>query len=92
MKRPPTPANLRFCQYCKDVVEDEVHFVSECQLYDEFRDELLSKCYQLERNVSHISTTEDLFAYLFTSRNPAISLYVGQFLIKCAKKRKEVLY
>ena len=35
--KPYTPAEERFCKYCKDVVEDEKHFTLSCPLYDSIR-------------------------------------------------------
>jgi hypothetical protein len=29
---PSIPANMRFCKFCKDIVENEIHFVTECPL------------------------------------------------------------
>ena len=36
--RPPVPATERFCKYCKDKVENEIHFILDCPLYKSVRD------------------------------------------------------
>ena len=33
------PANERFCRNCKTMVEDEVHFISDCPIYESLRNE-----------------------------------------------------
>ena len=35
--KPPVPASERFCNCCKNKVEDEIHFVLYCPLYQEIR-------------------------------------------------------
>ena len=33
---------MRICKYCLDQVEDEQHLITNCTLYDTFRDQLFS--------------------------------------------------
>ena len=35
--KPKIPSNQRFCMFCKDKVEDEVHFLFECPQYSHIR-------------------------------------------------------
>ena len=35
----PTPACERYCRQCTTKVEDEIHFVIECPMYDDIRNE-----------------------------------------------------
>ena len=37
----PIPAEERFCRHCVSKVEDEIHFITECPLYENIRKELL---------------------------------------------------
>ena len=36
----PTPACERYCYQCKTKIEDEIHFVIECPMYNDIRKEL----------------------------------------------------
>ena len=36
--KPNIAANERFCKFCKDQVEDEIHFLLHCPLYKDFRE------------------------------------------------------
>ena len=38
-----TPKEERLCDFCTNAVEDELHFIFECRLYNDIRDQLLSK-------------------------------------------------
>ena len=40
---PKTPANIRYCPHCKNVVEDEINFLLKCTLYNDSRNEFLVK-------------------------------------------------
>lgn len=44
-RKPPTPLNERICKLCElNVVEDEHHFILDCTLYADLRDELFIHC------------------------------------------------
>ena len=38
-----TPKEMRFCPFCKDLVEDEIHFLMQCKTYKIFRKSLFAK-------------------------------------------------
>ena len=40
------PVNERFCGNCKTMVEDEVHFISDCPTYEPLRNEYLPRRHQ----------------------------------------------
>lgn len=35
-----TPLNERFCKYCKTSIKDEFHFILQCEIYKNDRQEL----------------------------------------------------
>ena len=35
--KPPKPKENRYCNYCKNIVEDECHFIYSCPLYNTLR-------------------------------------------------------
>jgi len=39
------PSNERYCHFCKSLVEDEFHFICECSLYQNVRNNLLLYMY-----------------------------------------------
>ena len=64
--RPKTDRDERFCTYCKfmgkDVVEDEIHFLTTCPLYYEIRENLVSS--QILNN--NVWTTEEKFLQIMS--------------------------
>ena len=40
--KPITPANERFCKSCKDKVEDENHFLIDCDVYNSIRNKFFT--------------------------------------------------
>ena len=78
----PTPAEQRFRHFCKDKVEDEVHFIVDCPTYSEICQEFLSaytKCV----------SSAVIFVSIFKSRNKATLLNLGQFIEKALAMRRE---
>ena len=82
------PAEERWCRHCKALVEDEIHFVTVCPLYESYRIELY-KTYRIKQQ-SHCE--KDIFIQLFSSRDAGHILALGTFLQKAFSKRKSWLY
>ena len=64
-----TPAEQRFCHFCKDKVEDEVHSIVDCSPYSEIR------------QAKGVSSAQ-IFVNIFKSRNEATLLILGQLIEK----------
>ena len=62
-KPTPTPEE-RFCKFCEDKVENEIHFIAECPIYADARDTLLPNIY---------TTPEDFFLMFLKLR--ALNIY-----------------
>jgi hypothetical protein len=52
--KPKTPSQLRFCPYCPNEVENELHFLLKCNKYNTDRTDLVSKL-----NFINLSTLSD---------------------------------
>ena len=52
-----TERKQRLCPFCDSIVEDEIHFLIECPIYDSLRDELLSQ------KILNNHLTTDLFKF-----------------------------
>ena len=76
--------DTRKCNLC-DRIEDEIHFVTECQLYTETRNKFLS-----EVGLSHNDCTETMFVILLSSENEQLIQRLAQFITNCFENRSVV--
>ena len=57
----PTPIDERLCKYCDESsIEDETHFLIECELYSDIRYDLFQIATAENRNFPSFSTDEKL--------------------------------
>ena len=77
------PAEQRFCHFCKDKVEDEVHFIVDCLTYSEICQEFLSA---YTKGVS----SAVIFVSIFKTRNKATLMNLGQFIEKALSMPREL--
>ena len=59
-------ASERFCSFCQTQIEDEIHFVIKCQIYDALRKPLVEACTALKQN--HY-TDREKFIFILTTEN-----------------------
>ena len=69
------------CNLC-DRIEDEIHLVTECQLYTETRNKFLT-----EMGLSHNDCTKTMFVNLLTSENEQLIQRLVQFITNCFEIR-----
>ena len=77
------PLDERRCQIC-DKLEDEYHFILECQLFNEFRQQYIKKYYWKRPNVIK-------FIDLLKSENINTVRRLAIYVSKCFLKRNAVL-
>ena len=73
----------RFCHFCKNKAEDEVHFAVDCPTYSEIHQEFHSA---YAKGVSSAL----IFVSIFKSRNKATLLNFGQFIENALSMRREL--
>ena len=62
--------NLRFCPFCPRKIEDEFHFLLECQIFRTIRDEVFAKA---ERDLGSFSRLRKSEKFITLLSNPAVS-------------------
>ena len=88
--RPKTPVEKRQCLMCDmGSIEDEVHFICNCEYYKEERDELLTKLWYYDPASPRYGS--ELFKELMSLQNTTDLLQLGKFIQKCYKKRSSCL-
>ena len=66
---PKTPKEERFCPFCPNVVEDEVHFLVDCPVYSPPRNDDMTN-YMLHKNpFFHLKSSKEKFFALMTPEN-----------------------
>ena len=75
------PRESRFCEHCNaEEIEDEIHFLLFCSLYDEIRRPLIPFIQNLN--------TKDAFTFLLNSTAPHITRLVAKFVYMAFLKRQ----
>jgi hypothetical protein len=87
---PKLEREKRLCKLC-EIIEDELHFLIECKLYDKDREELFKNI------IYHIPTfrnmnSMDKFKNILTSKNDIVLSLAGKFIYKSFLKRQQFLY
>ena len=87
--RPKTPVEMRKCQNCTlDVVEDEKHFLLDCELYGAIRSKLFQDITSVYGNFTNMNR-DDKFKYIMTLQNNSICQPVINFVHDAFAKRYE---
>ena len=89
--KPKIPVDQRLCKCCtSQSIEDEVHFLIQCELYADLRQELLTKISGVCDNFKR-QRPEDQFYSLMTSENSLIVSWLAKYVYDCMSKRKQFL-
>lgn len=87
--KPKTPMNERICKFCQShSVENEMHFLLECDLYTDLRQLLFEKASDLNADFMTLNLNEKL---AFLMQNKDIQFQVGSIVTKMFKRRKMFL-
>ena len=77
--------NLRFCPFCPTKIEDEMHFMMNCNLYDSLRRELFTEVNIKIPFFSYMSTVKQFKTLL---SNNIIIKYAALYVYKSLERRK----
>ena len=67
--KPPIERDKRFCSSCKDKIEDETHFILECDMFKEARETFLNVTKDTYPNFETIPTSQQKLIFLQTNEN-----------------------
>ena len=85
-----TPREERFCPYCKTLniftVENEVHFLLSCSLFNEERQKFLDEIHRTFPNTATLNEF-NMFLWLMSQEVYSITKQLGSFCIKSLEKR-----
>ena len=87
--RPKTPVNDRVCQFCDmDVVEDETHFLIDCNFYSDLRYDLFRKTMILNINFNTFNSIEKLKVIM---NDNSLQFCLANTLLNMFSRRKHSL-
>ena len=81
--------NERLCKFCQlNTLEDETHFLIDCELYSDLRQLLFERAVLLNENFENLSSTEKL-SFLMQHRD--IHFFIRISSEQNAREKKNVL-
>jgi hypothetical protein len=78
------PKEERVCEVCNNGIEDEIHFLVNCKLYETLREPLLDICTELRPQFRYYSDQEK---FIFLMTTPFLMGNVSKFLDSSLKER-----
>ena len=88
-QKPKIPLCERLCRIC-NMVEDEAHFLIDCEMYQETRSVFFSKVSALDPMFSSLDRGAK-FTYLMKSHSPRILVLLGKFVYSSFQERESKL-
>jgi hypothetical protein len=86
----PTPADERYCWFCTNqFVEDELHFLFDCELYKLIpeKDKLMEHCKSLNRSFPFMSNL-DKWKFISSSEQNKVMVLYSKFVAVALETRK----
>ena len=80
--------NQRLCPFCKNKVEDEYHFVMECNTFDSFRQNLFDDMMEINNMFNWLNDNEK---FIFLLSKPETGEIMSKYLHKTLQIRKFLL-
>ena len=78
------PKEERVCEVCNNGIEDEIHFLVKCKLYETLREPILDICTELRPQFRYYSDQEK---FIFLMTTPFLMGNVSKFLDSSLKER-----
>ena len=80
----------RFCYFCKNIVEDEKHFLISCPLYARARGILENVCTS-NCTLYESLNTDQKFIFILSDENPLIIKHLGKFVVESMALREKLV-
>jgi hypothetical protein len=85
-------SNMRFCKLCvnSNLIEDEVHFMIDCDSYRNERTQLYESLSKLCMNFNNLNS-EQKFVWMFSNEDSIVINEVSKYIYTCYNKRFDIL-
>ena len=88
---PPLLREERTCPFCKNVIEDECHFVISCPLYNQERKRLFDSARKNSTYFDNIPSDCQKFIFLLSNEDHTVLRNLAAFIFESFKHRSEFL-
>ena len=88
-RKPKITRDQRFCPFCPTLVENEIHFITQCTAYTD-RHELFRMIINEVPNFE-ILNVEEQFKYLMSQESKLLNQTLTSYIYKWFKKRNELI-
>ena len=78
-QKPKLEREKRTCPLCKIYVEDEIHFLTKCPLYESQRTDLYQYCLS-SVDAFQLQTDKERFIFIMSNEDPLILHQLGNFI------------
>ena len=85
--RPKVERENRKCFICPDEIENEIHFLTNCGIYQEERNILYQSCREHCNQFDSIQTSEQFFIFILSNENTNIIKALARFVYNAFKIR-----
>ena len=82
--------NERFCYFCKNEVEDEMHFLTTCPLYAPARGILENACTTSFTRYESLNTDQK-FIFIQSNEDQSIVKHLGKFVMESMNLREKIV-
>ena len=89
--RPRIARNERKCFLCKNIVEDEKHFITNCPLYSKQRLILYQYMGSNSIHFNSLETDEEKFTYIMTNENTIVMNELGKYISNAFLIRDKII-
>jgi hypothetical protein len=88
--KPKVPLNERICTYCnKNCVEDEMHFLMECEFYSDLRYFIFQKGHQFNETFSSLNKVDK---FIFLMNDISVQPFLAKTMYNMFCRRRDCGY
>ena len=85
--RPKIERENRKCFICLDEIENEIHFLTNCRIYEDERDTLYKSCRENCNQFEFLQTNQQIFIFILSNENTSIIKALARFVDNAFKLR-----
>ena len=81
---------LRFCKFCPNSIEDEMHFLTTCKQFTKLREVLMTQVMQ-GLNLNTLAHMDKKYIFIFLMNNVDVSPFVAKYVTRATQLREYLI-